>query len=89
MGLGGAFMLLVFGLPMLLAFAAGFVSNRRPIVAGAGSVAVLAGLLTVTSPHGLVAMAPFAALVGAIALIPAIIAALIGSRIRSRLKKEA
>ncbi|HEX8064799.1 MAG TPA: hypothetical protein VF535_16500 [Allosphingosinicella sp.] len=84
-----AFVLVFYAPPILLAFAAGFTLERRPVVIGIASVAVLALLLMATSPHSFFSMLPFIGLVGGIALIPSIIAALIGSKIRSRFKKEA
>ncbi|HEX8626509.1 MAG TPA: hypothetical protein VF782_15720 [Allosphingosinicella sp.] len=84
-----AFILVFIAPPLLLAFVAGFVLQKRPIILGIASVAVLAVLLMATSQASLVSMAPFVALVGAIVSGPAVVAALIGSKTRSRFKQEA
>ena len=83
-----AFVLVFIGPPLLLALLAGMVFPHRWIIAGVGSVAVLAFLLMATSGYGFVEMAPFTGIVGAIVVIPAVIAAFLGARIRSRLTKE-
>ena len=86
--MGLAFVLVFIVPPLLLALLAGMVFPRRWIIAGVGSVLVLAFLLITTSGYGFVEMAPFAGIVGAIVVLPAVMAAFLGARIRSRHAKE-
>ena len=86
--MGLAFILVFIAPPLLLALLAGMVFPRRWIIAGVGSVLALAFLLMATSGYGFVEMAPFTGIVGAMVVIPAVIAAFLGARIKSWLAKE-
>ena len=85
----GGFFLLFIGVPIGLAIMLGALFPRRPIQAGLASVGILAILLLIENrEHGLIAMLPFTLLVGAMAIVPAIISAFFGAGIRLRLTRE-
>jgi hypothetical protein len=83
------FYILFVGLPAALAFVLGIIFHRHPVIAGLIGVGILAALLVaINASHGVVTMLPFTAIVSALALLPAIAAALAGSATRTCLTKE-
>lgn len=83
-----AFVLVFIAPPLVLAFLGGAVFPTRWAAAGVGSLLILAALLMATSSHGIIEMAPFIGLVGAILLLPVILAAFVRAKFRRDLKKE-
>lgn len=65
-----------------LAFLAGYCWPRHPWLAGLGVTMLLAGALVVAGRAGLSATAPYAVMVALLAILPAIVAASLGARIR-------
>jgi hypothetical protein len=86
--MGAAFLLVFVAPPLAFAFFGGALFPARWLAAGVGSVLVMAALLMATSSHGIIAMTPFVGFVSLIVLLPAIVAALVGAKLRAGLNKE-